>query len=221
MITTSLRYRQVIADIRRVVVKIGTRVLVQKTGRPDIRSMKRLARELAEQHHRGLEIVIITSGAIGAGMEALGMKERPKDLPDLQMAAAIGQCRLMARYDKLFGEMGCKVGQILLTHADFKQTMRLTNIRRTMENLLRHRVIPVINENDVVSDEEIKADLSFGDNDYLAALVVKVIRADLLILLTTVDGVRRQNENGQSQRIRYLETITPETFKLVHASDSA
>ncbi|MGQ9662769.1 MAG: glutamate 5-kinase [Kiritimatiellia bacterium] len=215
MISQSYRYRQAIADVRRVVVKIGTRVLVQKNGQPDLRCMRRITRELASQQRRGLEIVIVTSGAIGAGLEALGMKERPQNLPDLQMAAAVGQCRLMTRYDELFGALGCKVGQMLLTHADFKQSLRLTNMRRTIENLIRHRVIPIINENDVVSDEEIRADLSFGDNDYLAALVVKLVRADLLIILTTVDGVRQAESNGRSRRIRYLEAITPDTYKLV------
>ncbi len=216
----SLKYRKVIADVRRVVIKIGSRVLVQKTGRPDARIIKRLAGQISAIQRSGCETVIITSGAIGAGMEALGMKEKPESLPDLQMAAAVGQTRLMAGYAGYFGKLGFKVGQILLTHSDFLHKIRLTNARRTIENLLRNRVIPIINENDVVADEEIKADLALGDNDYLASLVVKLVRADLLILLTTVDGLREFTPNGASRRIRYLESITPATFRLVRAKDS-
>jgi glutamate 5-kinase len=120
----------------------------------------------------------------------------------------------MSRYDELFAAAGCKVGQILMTHADFKHTMRLTNARRTMENLVRNRVIPIINENDVVADEEIKADLAFGDNDFLAALVVKLIRADLLVMLTTTDGVRKTSKSNRTERLRYIENITRSHLQL-------
>lgn len=216
----SLKYRETITDVRRIVVKIGTRVLVQKTGRPDIRSMRSLIRQLAHLQHSGYEVVVVTSGAIGAGTEALGMKKRPTRLPDLQMAAAVGQTRLMSRYDELFSTAGCKVGQVLMTHLDFHHKIRLTNARRTMENLIRNKVIPIVNENDVVADEEIKADIALGDNDLLASLVVRLIRADLLIILTTVDGVRKKGKSGRSQRIRYLETINRNTFSLVAGAKS-
>lgn len=216
----SLKYREVVADARRVVVKIGSRVLVQKTGRPDMRSMRNLARQLAAILAAGHEVAVVTSGAIGCGMEALGMKERPKSLPDLQMAAAVGQSRLMSHYDKLFSALNRPVGQVLLTHADFHHKIRLTNARRTLENLIRHQVIPIINENDVVADEEIRADLALGDNDLLASLVVKLIRADLLVILSTVDGVREPGPRGSTRRIRYIESITPRTFALVQAGVS-
>lgn len=216
----SLKYREMIGDVRRIVVKIGTRVLVQKSGRPDVRCMRGLTRELALLANSGYEVVVVTSGAIGAGMEALGMKKRPTSLPDLQMAAAVGQTRLMSRYDELFSALGCKVGQILLTHADFHHKIRLTNARRTMENLIRNKVIPVINENDVVADEEIRADLALGDNDLLASLVVKLIRADLLIILTTIDGLRERGKSGRTRRISYLETITRKTYTLVSGKGS-
>ena len=135
------------------------------------------------------------------------------------MAAAIGQTRLMSRYDKLFGARGCKVGQVLLTHDDFDHKVRTTNARRTMESLIRHEVIPIVNENDVVADEEIRADLALGDNDYLAALVVKLIRADLLVILSTVDGLRETDDRGRTRRVSYIEEITPQTFELVKAHD--
>jgi len=216
----SLKYREVIADARRVVVKIGSRVLVQKTGRPDVRRMKSLVKDLASLQKSGCEVAVVTSGAVGTGMEALGMKDRPKALPDLQMAAAVGQARLMSVYDDLFGAHGCKVGQVLLTHDDFHHKIRLTNARRVMENLLRHRVIPIINENDVVADEEIRADLALGDNDLLASLVVRMIRADLLIMLTTAAGVLARDEKDRAYRLRYIEAITPKILALTHGKGS-
>jgi glutamate 5-kinase len=216
----SVKYRQMLTDMRRVVVKIGSRVLVQKSGRPDIRRMRQLARQLAMLQRGGYEVVVVSSGAIGAGMEALGMRERPTAVPDLQMAAAVGQSRLMARYDALFSALGCKVGQVLLTHDDFQHKIRYTNACRTLENLIRHKVIPIINENDVVADEEIKADLALGDNDLLASLVVRLIRADVLIMLSTVDGLREHGADGRSRRVPYLEAITRQTFGLVTAGKS-
>lgn len=221
MVKKSLKYREFIADVRRVVIKIGSRVLVQKSGRPDTRRMRSLIRDIAQIQRAGYEVALVTSGAIGAGMEALRMTDRPASLPDLQMAAAVGQCRLMSRYDIMFAKQSCKVGQVLLTHADFHHKIRLSNARRTMENLIRHSVIPIINENDVVADEEIRADLALGDNDYLASLVVKLIRADLLIMLTTVDGLREGGKSGRTRRVQYLETITRRTFSLVNGGNSA
>lgn len=218
---TSLRYRAGLEDARRVVVKIGSRVLVRKNGRPELRRIRILVRELAAMRRRGVELVIVTSGAVGTGMAALGMKTRPTELPDQQMAAAVGQSRLMALYDELFGARRCKVGQVLLTHDDFHNHLRLANATRTMLNLLRHGVIPIVNENDVVAAEEIRAEIKkLGDNDLLAALVVKMIRADLLIILSTVDGLREPCAHGGNRRVRCLEEVTRKTFKLVSGRGS-
>jgi glutamate 5-kinase len=194
-------------------------VLVSKTGRPDIRQLRSLSKGLVSLQRAGYQVVVVTSGAIGAGMEALGIKQRPTRLPDLQMAAAVGQARLMAQYAELLGKLNCIVGQVLLTHADFQHKIRFTNARRTMEHLLSNNVIPIINENDVVADEEIKADLALGDNDLLASLVVKMIRADLLILLSTVNGVL-EPVSGKFRRIPYIETISSHTFALVRKGKS-
>lgn len=211
----SLKLRQSIADARRVVVKIGSRVLVQRTGRPEHRRIKAIVAELAKLQQSGIEVVLVTSGAIGAGMEALGMSTRPTALPDLQMAAAVGQSRLMTAYDKLFSAKRCKIGQVLLTHDDFNHTIRQNNACRTIENMLRHRVIPIVNENDVVADEEIRADIKLGDNDFLASLVVRLIRADLLIILSTVDGLRAPGANGKTRRVSCLERVDKKTLALV------
>lgn len=217
----SLKYRSVIPEARRVVIKIGSRVLIQNSGRPDRRRMRSLVSDIAWIQKNGHDVVVVTSGAVGAGMEALGMRTRPSLLPEIQMAAAVGQTRLMSCYDALFAEKGLKVGQVLLTHSDFHHKGRQTNARRTIEALLRNRVIPVVNENDVVADEELKADMALGDNDFLASLVVKLIRADLLVLLTTVDGLREPAPGNRTRRVRCLDSITRKTFLLVNAASTS
>ena len=218
---TYLRHREFLGDARRLVVKIGSRVLVQKSGRPHRARIQALVRQLALIQAGGREIVIITSGAVGTGMAGLGMKTKPTALPDLQMAAAVGQARLMTLYDTLFARFGCRVGQVLLTHDDFHNSIRQNNARRTMENMLHHHVIPIVNENDVVAVEELQADLKkLGDNDVLAGMVTKMLHADLLILLTTADGVREFSADGRSRRIPVIEAITPRIFKLVAPKDS-
>lgn len=206
-------------DARRVVVKIGTRVLVRRDGRPDARRMASLVRQVAGLRRGGYEIVMVSSGAIGAGMQALGLAKRPQSVPELQMCAAVGQTRLMSHYAAWFAREKLTVGQVLLTHGDFAHTVRMANARRTLTHLLQAGVIPVVNENDVVADEEIKADMALGDNDYLAALLSKLLRADVLILLTTVDGLRAAALNGRTRRIRFLEAVNRSA--LAHVSGEA
>ncbi len=209
------RFREFLPEARRIVVKIGTRVIAQKTGRPDMRPLKSLVAQVAALHRQGYEILMVSSGAVGAGMEALGMKERPRTVPDLQMCAAVGQARLMAHYEDLFNAEKITIGQVLLTHSDFQHRIRFANAKRTMEHMIRRSVIPIINENDVVADEELKADLSLGDNDYLAALVVKLVRADLLIILSTVDGVL----DSAQKRVSCIENLA-DAFALVNPDQS-
>ncbi len=168
------RYREFLPEARRIVVKIGTRVIAAPPDAQDMRPLRSLVKQAAELHRKGYEMLLVSSGAVGAGVEALDMKARPTNVPDLQMCAAVGQARLMAHYEELFGAESIVIGQVLLTHADFQHRLRFTNAKRTMEHMIRRQVIPIINENDVVADEEIKAGLSLGDNDYLAALVVKL-----------------------------------------------
>lgn len=202
--------REQLKKARRVVVKIGSRVLVQKTGRPDKRRMAELVRQVALLIREGREVVVVSSGAIGSGMEALHMRRRPDALPDLQMAAAVGQSRLMAAYDQLFGRHGIRIGQVLLTHDDLRHRTRHLNARNTMMNLLRHGIVPVVNENDVVAVDEIK----FGDNDLLASLVSILVDADLLILLTTVDGFRAPAAGGRTRRVRVLQGVGEDALRL-------
>jgi glutamate 5-kinase len=215
-----LKYRQFLPESRRVVVKIGTRVIAQRTGRPDMDQLHGLVSQIAALRRAGTEMVVVTSGAVGAGMEALGIRDRPTVVSDLQMCAAVGQARLMAYYTKLFMNYKIRIGQILLTHDDFKHRVRNANAKRTLEHLLRAGVVPIINENDVVADEELKAEFSFGDNDYLAALVVKLIRADLLVILSTVDGVLRINGKSR-RRIPCIDKLGPDIYKLVSPGANA
>ena len=204
-------HRENLTNARRIVVKIGSRVLVQKTGRLAIARMTTLVKDIARLRREGREVVVVSSGAIGAGMQALGMKSRPTTLPDLQMAAAVGQSRLMTTYDKLFAAEKRKVGQVLLTHDDLNNRQRHLNARNTMMALLRNGVVPIVNENDVVAVDEIK----FGDNDRLAALVALLIEADLLILLTTVDGFQAPGKGGRVRRVSVINGVTAE--ELSHA----
>jgi len=198
------------SQARRIVVKVGSRVLIQRTGRPDLPRIRALVEDLAALRQQGRDVVLVSSGAIGVGIEALGMKSRPTSVPDLQMAAAVGQFRLMGKYGALFARHRCPVGQVLLTHDDLRNRTRHLNARNTMMNLLRNGIIPIVNENDVVATEEIK----FGDNDQLASLVAMLIDADVLILLSTVDGVRRPIADGRTRRISYLPSITKEVTQL-------
>ena len=176
---------QVLSDISRIVVKLGTGVLTDARKQPDLAQLDQLVEQIALQRQAGREVVLVTSGAVGAGMGALGYDKRPAELSELQACAAVGQSRLMTTYDKLFGQRGLHVAQVLLTHDDLEHHERHLNARNTLCALLAHGVVPIINENDAVSFTEIK----FGDNDKLSALVATLLPADLLVILTTVDGV--------------------------------
>ncbi len=214
---SNLSERKKLAAGRRVVVKIGSRALVQRNGRPDTRRMAALVDGIAALHREGREVVVVSSGAIACGLQALGMKKRPDDLPTLQMAAAVGQSRLMAAYDRLFARTKCRIGQVLLTHDDLEHRRRHLNARNTMLKLLEHGVIPIVNENDVVSVDEIK----FGDNDALASRTAMLVAADLLVLLTTVNGFRATDAKGRSRKVDFLPGVTSETLSHAKGKGSA
>lgn len=201
------KHREALKAAKRIVVKAGSKVLVEASGRPDEDQLKLLVDELAAIRKGGGEVAFVSSGAIGTGLEALGRKSRPKAIPDLQMAAAVGQIRLMRLYDELFGANGCRIGQVLLTHDALKHRERHLNARNTLLNLIEHGIVPVINENDTISAEEIK----FGDNDVLAALVAILIDADALVLLSTTDGLR----DGNNERVSYIEQVDENVLGLV------
>jgi len=199
-------YRDALKSAKRIVVKAGSKVLVQQSGRPDSRRIGLLVNEIALLQKRGCETAFVSSGAIGAGMHALGMTDRPVAMPDLQMAAAVGQMRLMGVYDRLFAKRHCQIGQVLLTHDALQHRERHLNARNTLLNLIAHNITPIINENDAISTQEI----NFGDNDVLAALVSILIDADALVLLSTTDGLR----NGR-HRVPYIEEVDTGVLNLV------
>jgi glutamate 5-kinase len=177
---------KLLARARRVVIKAGSSILSTACGL-NRESIHSLVHNLALLYSSGREVVFVTSGAIAAGIVRLGMRERPKTIPQRQAAAAVGQIDLMALYEECFSAYGQRVAQILLTHDDLADRRRYLNAKHTMSALLEARVIPIVNENDTVAVEELQ--FSFGDNDNLAALVATLVEADLLVILSDVDGL--------------------------------
>lgn len=176
--------RQQLRTVKRIVVKIGTSSLTGPDGALRLAKMEGLVRQMAALWEEGREVLLVTSGAIGAGLGRLGMQSRPSEVTAKQALAAVGQGLLMHRYESLFGSWGCPVGQVLLTRVDLETAERRESAAGVLRQLLDWRVIPIINENDTVSHEEIRV----GDNDTLSARVASLVGADLLVLLTDVEG---------------------------------
>lgn len=198
----------------RIVVKVGTSTLTHHSGRLNLRSMDHLARTLSDLEGMGHEIILVSSGAIGIGTTRMGLKERPEDLRMKQAAASVGQCMMMHLYDKLFAEYNRVVGQILLTGEDVDAPVRAEHLHNTFESLLELGIIPVVNENDSVSSAEIETGRCkvLGDNDTLSAMVARLCKADLLVLLSDIDGLYDADprENPEAKLIHRVEAVTPE-----------
>ena len=169
----------------RIVIKIGTSTLTHASGHLNIRRVETLCKVISDIRNAGHALILVSSGAIGMGVSKLGLKKRPDDMPTKQAAAAVGQCELMYIYDKLFGEYHHTVSQLLITGDDTRTPERHRNFTNTLERLLELGALPIINENDTVATDEIV----IGDNDTLAAIVAKSVRADLLVLLSDIDGL--------------------------------
>jgi glutamate 5-kinase len=208
---------ELLKDISRIVVKLGTGVLTDSRKQPDLAQLEQLVAQVAEQRKAGREIVMVTSGAVGAGMGALGYDKRPSELAELQACAAVGQSRLMAIYEKLFAQHNLHVAQVLLTHDDLEHHERHLNARNTLVTLLGRGVIPIINENDAISFTELK----FGDNDKLSALVASLLPADLLVILTTVDGVIENFGKSNAKTLSVIEHIDGAIEQMAGGTDSA
>ncbi len=191
-------------DVRRVVVKLGTGILTDSRKRPDQVQFAQLVAQVAALRATGREVVMVSSGAVGAGMGVLGFETRPKDLADLQACAAVGQSRLMAMYESLFRHYEQGVAQVLLTYEDLADHNRHLNARNTLLTLLKRGVVPIINENDAVSVTELK----FGDNDRLSALVASLLPADLLVILTTAEGLIENYGRADARRVAVVEELT-------------
>lgn len=192
----------------KTVIKVGTSTLTYRNGSVNIRRIESLCKIISDLMNAGNEVILVSSGAIGMGVGKLNLKERPHDIAGKQAAAAVGQCELMYIYDKEFGEHNRTVAQILLTAPDLKCEDRHKKFENTVNTLLEYGVLPIINENDTVATEEIE----FGDNDTLAALVAEGVRADLLILLSDIDGLYTGDpkRDPSATLISEVKAITPE-----------
>lgn len=193
--------RQEITKCKRIVVKVGTSTLTYDNGKINLTSIEKLSRVLADLVNRGKEIILVSSGAIGVGCSKLNLKERPDTIREKQAVAAVGQCELMHIYSKLFGEYSHTVAQILLTRDVVEDEHMRSNVCNTFETLLEMGIIPIVNENDTVSIDEIENICNFGDNDNLSAVVAKLVNADLLVILSDIDGFYdsdpRKNKNSK------------------------
>jgi glutamate 5-kinase len=189
-------------SIRRMVVKVGTTTIAERSGRISPERVAKLAEGMSDARNRGIDVALVSSGAIAAGMEKLGMETRPKEMDSLQAAASVGQGILVGMYMDLLGENGVTAGQVLLTQHDMTHRQQYLNARHTMERLFDMGVVPIVNENDTVATEEI----SFGENDLLAALVASLINADLLVLLTDTAGLYTADPK-RSEGARLIERV--------------
>jgi glutamate 5-kinase len=204
--------RQILQRVKRIVVKIGSRVLASLESGLDMKVMGGLVWDMLKLRDQGYEIVVVSSGAILAGITKLRLKSPPGDIPLKQAAAAVGQTTLMWTYERLFSQHQVRVAQVLLTRDDISNRRRYLNARNTIFTLLHHGVVPVINENDTVVVEEIR----LGDNDNLSALVTSLAEADLLVILTDVDGLcsADPSKDKNARLIRVVERVTPEVERL-------
>jgi glutamate 5-kinase len=233
--------------MRRIVVKLGTNVIMRPDGKVALGLLCSLVEQIAALRDRGIEVLVVSSGSIGLGVERLGLAERPTALEQVQACAAVGQSRLMALYDDAFDRLGCRIAQVLLTEDDFRDPVRHANLRATLHSLLTLGVIPIVNENDTVSTMELerprisevrvndeqgervggraleesasKARI-FGDNDKLSALLLKHIDADLLVLLSDVDGLYDRNPaEADAAVIPLVECIDARVLELAHGGN--
>ena len=212
--------KEIIKKIKRIVLKIGSGVLALPQGGLNEEVIKEIALSVKHLKDKGLEVVIVSSGAILAGVGRLKLKERPRDIPTRQAAAAIGQTHLMWLYEKQFNLHQMRAAQILLTHDDLSNRRRYINAKNTVDTLLRHGVIPVINENDTVVVEEIK----LGDNDHLSGLVTALVEADMLVILSDIDGIYSSDpkkEDSEAQIIDEADANSPEIQKIKKGTPGA
>ena len=202
----------------RIVVKIGTSTLAHGTGNLNIRRVEAICKILSDIKNSGVELILVSSGAIGMGVGKLGLRERPKDIPTKQAAAAVGQCELMYTYDKLFSEYHHTVAQLLITKEDIACASRHVNFSNTLNRLLELGALPIINENDTIATDEIV----IGDNDTLAAIVAESVKADLLVLLSDIDGLYTADPHSDpdAKLIHRVHKIDAEIMALAGVSST-
>lgn len=200
--------REMLKNAKRIVVKVGTSTITYSNGKRNFSQIDRLARELSDLQNQGKEMILVTSGAVAVGVDRLGLPQKPDTIPGKQAAAAVGQGVLMHTYEKFFADYGQVVAQVLLTKTESIDRHRYTNSRNTFMELLKQGVIPIVNENDVVALDELK----IGDNDNMSALVAGIVDADLVIILSDIDGLYTANPqtNPDAELVSLVTEITPE-----------
>jgi len=208
--------RDIMRGVHRVVVKVGSNLLVSLESGLSRDFISKIVSQLAQLQRKGLQIVLVSSGAIAAGMDRLQMKKRPQTIAELQATAAIGQSTLMHIYEEAFAPWGIKVGQVLLTHEDMGNRKRYINARNTLLTLLNLDIIPIVNENDSVVIDEIKV----GDNDTLAALVSSIVDADLLVILTDIDGLYDKEPGMGGKLVSLVRTVTRDIEGMARGAQS-
>lgn len=198
-----------ISDKKRIVIKLGTSTLAHSTGKLNIRRMRNLVRTISDLHNSGKEIIMVSSGAVGLGTGKLGLSRKPKDTKLKQAVAAVGQCELMHVYDDMFEKYSVTVAQILLTKTIINNPSHCENFKNTIETLVEMGVIPIVNENDTIAIDELE--LEIGENDSLSALVASLSGADLLLILSDIDGLYTDDPrtNSEAEPISVVEEITP------------
>ncbi len=213
----SMNYREKLKNKNRIVIKIGTSSLTHaETGRLNLRKLEVLIREITDLHNQGKEVVLVSSGAIGVGAAALGMKTRPDELKQKQACAAVGQARLMMIYQKLFAEYNQTAAQILMTKNTMVDNLNRKNAKNTFQELLKLGTIPIVNENDSIATYEIE----FGDNDTLSAVVAALIEADLLILLSDIDGLFTDDPH-KNPKAKFIDIVENLDDNLLHMGKSS
>lgn len=206
-------------ESKKIVIKVGTSTLTYDTGFINLRRVEKLARTISDLRHSGKDVILVTSGAVGVGMGKLGIKERPSCIKERQAMSAVGQGELIGIYSKFFSEYGCTAAQVLLTRDIVELEVRRKNAISTLDTLLKWGVIPIINENDTVSSDE----LEFGDNDTLSAIVATLTDADLLILLSDIDGLydKDPHKNEDAKFIDEIDEITDELLSIAGGSGTS
>jgi glutamate 5-kinase len=206
---------------QKTVIKVGTSTLTYENGKVNYRRVESLCKVLADLQNSGENIMLVSSGAIGVGMGKTGLTKRPSETKKKQALAAIGQCELMFMYDKIFGEYNHSVAQILLTADAVETENKRRNINNTIDELLNMGIIPIINENDTVSIDELEGN-NFGDNDMLSAIVSRIVKADRLIILTDIDGLYEDNprDNPNAKKIDVVEYIDKNIMDMAAGSGS-
>ena len=198
--------REFLKEANRIVIKVGTSTLTYGNGKMNLKRMDEIALVLSDLLNKDKKIVLVTSGAISVGAAKLKLEKRPSTIPEKQAVAAVGQCELMNMYSTLFSKYGQTVGQILLTKKVIEDKISKNNVINTFEALFNKGILPIVNENDSVSIEEIKHIRNFGDNDTLSAIVAKLCKADLLIILTDTDGLH-DDDPGRNPKAKLISTV--------------